>query len=62
VGLVEAGRVAPDWDFSELHRDMKWNAGLGVRAWAKGLVVRVDMAIADEGFGVQMMVSQPFQF
>ncbi len=62
VGLVEAGRVAPDWDFSELHRDMKWNAGLGVRAWAKGLVVRVDTAISDEGFGVQMMVSQPFQF
>jgi len=62
VGFVEAGRVAPDWDFSELHRDMKWDAGLGLRAWAKGLVVRVDTAISDEGYGVQMMISQPFQF
>jgi hypothetical protein len=62
AGFVEAGRVAPDWSFTELHRDLKWDAGLGVRLWAKGLVVRVDSAYCNEGFGVQMMVSQPFQF
>jgi hypothetical protein len=62
VPFVEVGRVAPAWDFSELHRDMKWNVGCGVRAWARGLVARVDVAYSDEGFGVQMMVGQPFQF
>ena len=62
VPFVEVGRVAQDWDFDELHRDMHWDAGIGVRAWAKGLVARVDIAYSDEGMGVQMMVSQPFQF
>jgi hypothetical protein len=56
------GRVAPDWDFSELHSDMHWCAGLGLRVWAKGLVARIDTAYSEEGVGVQMMVSQPFQF
>ncbi len=62
VPFVEVGRVAPDWEFAELHRNMKWDVGCGLRAWAHGLVARVDVAYSDEGFGVQMMVSQPFQF
>ena len=37
-------------------------AGLGMRAWAKGIMVRIDTAVSNEDFGVQMMVSQPFQF
>jgi hypothetical protein len=41
---------------------MKWDVGFGLRAWAQGLVARVDVAYSDEGFGVQMMVGQPFQF
>lgn len=62
VPFVEIGRVAPEWSFSRLHSDMKWDAGVGIRAWAKGLVARIDTAYSDEGFGVQMMISQPFQF
>jgi hypothetical protein len=62
VPFVEVGRVAPSWNVEELHSKMKWNAGCGVRAWARGLVARVDVAYSDEGFGVQMMVGQPFQF
>jgi hypothetical protein len=62
VPFVEVGRVAPDWEFDKLHRDLKWDVGCGLRAWAQGLVVRVDVAYSDEGFGVQMMVGQPFQF
>jgi hypothetical protein len=62
VPFVEVGRVAPTWNLEELHSRMKWNAGCGVRAWARGLVARVDVAYSDEGFGVQMMVGQPFQF
>jgi hypothetical protein len=62
VPFVEIGRVAPEWDLNNLHSSMKWDVGLGLRAMAKGLVVRVDTAGSDEGVGVQMMVSQPFQF
>jgi len=62
VPFVEVGRVAPSWNIDELHSNMKWDVGCGVRAWARGLVARVDVAYSDEGFGVQMMVGQPFQF
>jgi hypothetical protein len=62
VPFGEAGRVAPKWNFSRLHSDMKWNAGLGIRAWAQGIVIRIDSAYSNEGVGVQMMIAQPFQF
>ncbi len=62
VPFVEVGRVAEKWTANELHSDMKWDVGLGLRAMVKGLVVRLDMAVSKEDFGVQMMVSQPFQF
>ena len=62
VPFVELGRVAPDWGVERLHEDMKWCAGLGLRLWAKGLVVRIDTAVSEEQVGVQMMVAQPFQF
>jgi len=62
VPFVEIGRVAPEWNVDDLHEDMKWSGGLGVRFWAKGIVARIDSAVSDEGFGVQMMVAQPFQF
>ena len=62
VPFVEIGRVAPEWSFSRLHSDMKWDAGLGIRALAQGIVIRIDSAYSKEGVGVQMMISQPFQF
>jgi hypothetical protein len=62
VPFVEAGRVATSWSFSELNSGMKWDAGLGFRAMAKGLVVRIDLAGSSEGGSVAMMVSQPYQF
>ncbi|MCZ6637226.1 MAG: hypothetical protein O7C66_03420, partial [Alphaproteobacteria bacterium] len=40
VPFAAIGRVAPTWDIEELHTDMKWDLGLGIRAWAKGFVVR----------------------
>ena len=61
VPFVEVGRVAPEWDFNRLHSDMKWDAGLGIRAWAQGIVIRIDTAYSAERVGVQMMISQPFQ-
>lgn len=62
VPFVEIGRVAPEWSFKELHSDMKWRVGLGLRVWAKGIVARIDTAYSEEGLGLQMMISQPFQF
>lgn len=62
VPFVEVGRVAEDWDLAELHSDMNWDAGIGLRAWASGFVVRLDVATSDESTGVQMMIGQPFQF
>ena len=62
VPFVEVGRVAPKWSVSRLHSDMKWDAGLGLRLWAQGLVARIDTAASSEGVRVQMMVAQPFQF
>jgi outer membrane translocation and assembly module TamA len=62
VPFVEVGRVASEWNFNKLHSDMKWDVGLGLRAWAQGIVIRIDTAVSDEQFGVQMMISQPFQF
>lgn len=62
VPFVEVSRVAPSWSLDELHSEMKWDAGLGLRAMAKGLVIRIDLAGCEEGGSVQMMVGQPFQF
>jgi surface antigen Omp85-like protein len=62
VPFVEVGRVAGSYNLSELHSDMKWDAGIGLRAWVKGFVLRVDTAISNEDFGIQMMIGQPFQF
>jgi hypothetical protein len=40
---------------------MKCDAGIGLRAMAKGIVIRADMAGSKEG-AISMMVVQPFQF
>ncbi|MCX5851565.1 MAG: hypothetical protein NT072_05860 [Deltaproteobacteria bacterium] len=62
VPFFEVGRVASSWELNTLHSSMKWDVGVGMRAMAKGLVVRVDMAVSEEDCGVQMMVGHPFQF
>jgi len=62
VPFAELGRVAPEWDVDRLHSDMKWDAGLGLRFLAMGIVARIDAAFSNEGVGVQMMISQPFQW
>jgi hypothetical protein len=62
VPFFEVGRVASSYDLSELHSDMKWDAGVGLRAWVKGFVLRVDTAVSNEDLGIQMMIGHPFQF
>ncbi|MBW2483693.1 MAG: BamA/TamA family outer membrane protein [Deltaproteobacteria bacterium] len=62
VPFAEIGRVAPYWNIETLHSHMKWCLGFGVRAWAKGIVARIDSAVSEEDFKIQMMIAQPFQF
>jgi hypothetical protein len=60
AAFVEVGRVAPSWRIDELHRDMKWDVGIGLRVWGKGAVARADIAFAEEAAGVQVMIGHPF--
>lgn len=61
--IVQAlGDEVLERSFKRLHSDMKWDVGLGIRAWAKGIVIRIAAALSDEEVGVQMTISQPFQF
>jgi len=62
VFFAEVGRVAPSWALGNLHSEMKFDMGVGVRAQVKGLVLRIDAAGSSESYGVQMFLSQPFQF
>lgn len=60
VPFVEGGRVADEYDFSELFSDWKFDAGLGIRAMMAGSVVRLDMAASEEGGAFWVMFAQPF--
>lgn len=60
VAFGELGRVADSWSLTELHHDMNWDAGIGLRLWGQGAVGRADVAFGDEGTRIQLMVGQPF--
>jgi len=60
VPFVEAGRVGPDYNSDLFFKDLKWDAGIGIRMMAFRAVVRLDWAVSDEGSSVWAMISQPF--
>ncbi|MBE9532582.1 MAG: hypothetical protein IMF04_00535, partial [Proteobacteria bacterium] len=60
VGFAELGRVNNEWDLSELHNDMKWTLGAGVRLMVEGVTVRLDIATSEEQGNVQMFIGQTF--
>ena len=60
VPFAEAGRVADHWNLRELHSDMKWDVGLGLRLMTAKVVVRGDAAVSEEGFHIWAMVGQAF--
>jgi len=60
VGFAEGGRVAGDYELSELFSDWKFSGGIGVRALMAGAVVRLDMAASEEGATAWVMFGQPF--
>ncbi len=60
VGFVEGGRVAGEYDVSELFSDWKTDVGMGFRAMMAGGVVRFDFAISDESSSGWVMFGHPF--
>ncbi|SFV90590.1 hypothetical protein MNB_SV-4-915 [hydrothermal vent metagenome] len=61
VGFVEAGRVHESYNF-DLLSDMKYDAGISLRAMAAQVPVRLDIAASDEGVNFWVMVFHPFDF
>ena len=60
VPFLEVGRVAERWDLQELHSNMKWDAGGGIRSMTAKVVVRADAAYSEEGWHIWAMVGQAF--
>ena len=60
VPFVEAGRVADQYNTELFTEDLKFDAGIGLRAMAFRTVFRLDLAASDEGAAVTVMISQPF--
>ena len=60
VAFADVGRVAGEYDFAELHRDMKWSAGGAIRFQVEGIVVRTEMAWGSEESLFRVMINQPF--
>ena len=60
VAFGELGRVAPSWNLSTLHTDMKWDAGLGLRGMFGSGVARIDLAYGEEGMNMAAMFGQSF--
>jgi len=60
VGFAEGGRVANEYDLTELFSDWKADGGFGIRAMMAGGVVRLDFAYSDEGSAAWVMFGHPF--
>ena len=60
MGFVETGRGAESWNLIDLHDDLKWSAGVGVRAMVGGGIIRLDFAASDESAQFWVMANQAF--
>jgi len=58
--FADSGRVAPDFDLKEFHRNMKTTAGIGLRILAEGLLIRIDFARSDEESATLVAIDQAF--
>ncbi len=61
VPFVEMGRVNDQYNF-DLLKDLKYDAGISIRAMAAELPVRFDVAVSDEGLNMWVMIRHPFDF
>ncbi|QLE86913.1 hypothetical protein FLM48_18685 [Shewanella sp. Scap07] len=58
--FAEAGQVADEFAMDELHKDLKWTLGAGIRFEVESVVVRTELAVGEEGNQFWVMVNQPF--
>ena len=58
--FADTGRVAPDFDLREFHRNMKTTAGVGLRILAEGLLIRIDFARSEEESATLVAIDQAF--
>lgn len=58
--FFEIGRVAPEWDFEELHRSMKQDFGLSLRVMADNDIGRLDIVWSEEDTAIWLMYGHPF--
>ncbi|MEA3492500.1 MAG: BamA/TamA family outer membrane protein [Campylobacterota bacterium] len=61
VPFIEVGRVDDEYSF-DLLKDLKYDAGISLRAFAAELPVRLDVGFSDEGVNMWVMIRQPFDF
>ena len=60
VPFIEAGRVSDDYNSDLFTQDLKFDAGVGLRAMAFRSVFRLDFAVSEEGGAAVAMIYQPF--
>jgi len=58
--FVEIGRVAPEWDFDELHDSMKSDIGLSFRVMANNDIGRLDLVWSEDDAAAWLMYGHPF--
>jgi len=60
VPFIEAGRVSDEYNGDLFFKDLKVDAGIGLRFMTFRSVVRLDWAVSEEGSSVWAMIQQPF--
>ncbi|WP_394130325.1 BamA/TamA family outer membrane protein [Shewanella maritima] len=61
VAFAEVGNITDEFSFSQLHSDMLYTVGAGVRLEVEDLVIRADYAFNQDGDShFWVMVNQPF--
>ena len=58
--FIEVGRVGSEYNADLFYKDLKVDAGIGLRLMAYRSVVRLDWAVSDEGSSIWAMIEQPF--
>lgn len=58
--FAEMGKVESRFDLGDLHKDMEWSAGFGVRVFIEGIVARADIGFSDEDNILRFTVNQAF--
>ncbi|WP_428774974.1 BamA/TamA family outer membrane protein [Vibrio sp.] len=60
VAFAEIGRVSNQADWAQLHKDMRWTLGGGIRFQVEGITVRTEMATSADEQSLVVMINQPF--